>query len=74
MQENAVPSRCCVHISRREDRGNSPNLLGREDNVGVSYSVRRAGFPAYTSLTLALESQICSLETGAVSGFPPGGG
>ena len=42
---------------------NSAKLLDRDDILKISYSVRRAGYPAYISLILALEdleSEICT--------------
>ena len=43
---------------------NSVKLLDRDDILSISYSVRRACFPVYTSLSPALEyleAKICTL-------------
>ena len=46
---------------RRDDNRNTPNLLDRDDVISISELIRKASFPAYKSLTLALESEISTL-------------
>ena len=49
----------------RQTCGTQHRLLDRDDILKISCSVRRAGYPAYTSLSLALEdleSKICTLD------------
>ena len=37
--------------NRPADEQNLPNLLDRDEILGISYSGRRSGYPAYKSLT-----------------------
>ena len=51
------------YISRSADEQNSSNFLDRDDILGISYFVRRAGFSAYKlNLTPGQGSEICTLE------------
>ena len=45
-----------------ENERNSAKLLDRDDILKISYSGRRAGFQMYASLSLALESEICTRD------------